>query len=679
MKKLFLLLLFVLVLPTGSNLLFAQNEPTFSLPPGFYQQAVNVYITPSISSNIIRYTLDGSDPVVTSTQYIGVVSITSTKVLRAREFNQNVIAGKIVTGTYFINVSTALPVFSLSTNPGNFFDNDYGIYVLGDSADPNEPYYGANYWQDWERPVHVELFDTNGLGFSIDAGVKIFGGWTRSYGQKSLAIFARNIYGYGKINYKLFNDLPIEKFESFLLRNSGNDWQHTLIRDALSSKLMDGSGIDKQAYRPVVVFLNGVYWGIHDLREKINEHFFASHYDVHKDSVQIVEPNKTLSGVNADYKALYNFISSNNMANPGSYAYVKTKMDVDNFIDYFVAEIYLANTDWPGNNIKVWRGSYLDKWRWVMYDTDFGYGLYDQQGYLHNTLAFATAVNGPEWPNPAWSTLMLRKLLENFNFRNNFINRYADFRNTRFTYPNVSSRITELKNAITSEISRHSARWNQFNPTGWNTNVQRIFIFANQRLNYMDLHFIQKFSLPGMKEVNIYINDTAMGQVKLNSLTLTTPSWKGSYFMSVPLKIIALPKPGYQFVKWEGTAASTEDTITVTLTDNLNATAVFQVDNTTGMSDNLGQEVPSTFSLSQNYPNPFNPTTVIQFSVPYTTKVMINLYNLLGKEIRTLVNKEYNSGIYELEVNGDNLPSGVYFYRISAGNFSAVKKMQIIK
>lgn len=662
---------------SGSGYTGIAGEPVFSLPAGFYQQPVNVYLTPSVPTNIIRYTLDGSDPADTSSQYIGAVSITASKVLRAKEFNLNFIPGKIVTNTYLINVPSELPVISLSTNPGNFFDNDYGIYVLGDSADPNEPHFGANYWMDWERPVHVELFDTNGSGFSMDAGVKIFGKWSRAFDQKSLAIYARKEYGYSEINYKLFNDLPITKFESFVLRNSGNDWQQTLIRDALSSRLLDGSGIDKQAYRPVVVFLNGSYWGIHDLREKLNEDYFASHYNIDKDSVEIVEPMKNLVGLNADYQGLYNFISSNNLALSTNYEYVKTKMDVENFTSYFVSQIYIDNTDWPGNNLKIWRGSASGKWRWILYDTDFGYGLYDQYGFQHNTLTFATATNGPEWPNPAWSTLFLRKLLENITFRNNFINRYADYRNTRFTYQNAYSKITELKSAITSEIPRHATRWNQFDQTQWNYNVQRIFDFANQRLTYMDLHFIQKFSLPGMKSVNIYVTDTSMGYINLNSLTLTTLSWKGAYFMNVPLKIIAVPKRGYRFVRWEGTVTGTEDSLTVTLTDHLNAIAVFQIDNPTGI--NTQEQVPVSFSLAQNYPNPFNPVTTIKFSIPMASKVIIKLYNVLGREIKSIVNKEYNSGTYEVEFNAEHLSSGVYFYRITAGSYSAVKKMQIIK
>jgi hypothetical protein len=555
------------------------GEPRFSLDGGLYPNPVNVTIAPSSDGNVIRYTLDGSDPIENSAIYSTPISINSSKVLKAREFNTDMLPGNMVTNTYLINFSTNLPVISVSTNPGNFFDIDYGIYVLGRNAESASPNYGANFWEDWERPVHIELFDNDGGKFKTDAGVKIYGGWTRSFAQKSLAVHMRQVYGSNTLNYKLFPDLPYTEYKSFVLRNSGNDWEYTLLRDALTASLVTSTGLDKQAYRPVIVFLNGQYWGIHDLREKLNESFLSAHYNVNKDSIDLLQDlGLVLSGSNNDYMALYNFISSNNMSVQANYEYVKSQIDINNFINYYVSQIYCANRDWPGNNLKYWKKSGSGKWRWILFDTDFGFGLYNSQGYTHNTLDFATATNGPDWPNPPWSTLMLRRLLLNVSFKNDFINRFADFSNTIFKAQNVTERISQLKSAIEPEIQRHSARWGKFNLSSWSSNIQVLNNFANQRLSYARSHFLGKFSLPGVKNVNLFINDTAKGSIKLNSLTITSPSWSGFYFINIPISITAEPKRGYKFVKWLGSLNTTDISLNINLADVLTLTAEFEVD-----------------------------------------------------------------------------------------------------
>lgn len=570
--------------PGDSNLTLGAagiaGEPVFSIEGGFYQSSVSVSLTPSNAGEIIRYSLDGSQPEESSTLYNQPVQLTSTKVLRARSFGSGLLPGRTVTNSYIINFSTQLPVISLSTNPENFFDNETGIYVLGDSAEPSFPYFGANFWKDWERPIHMEFFDENGLnGFSIDAGVKIFGGWSRGHAQKSLAIFARAGYGYNNISYKLFDDLPFTKYESIVLRNSGNDWTHTMFRDALMTGLVDDVDIDKQAYRPAVVFLNGEYWGIHNIREKVNEHFISAHHNVDTDSIDILEYfGEVVHGNNSDYMLLYNFISSNDMSISSNYEYVKSQVDVDNFIRYYVSQIYFANTDWPGANIKYWRKSVNGKWRWIMYDTDFGFGLYNPGDYAHNTLAFATSPSGPEWPNPPWSTLLLRRLLMNVSFKYDFINQFADFSNSIFSTQVVINKVSELKSVIESEIPRHIIKWNQFNMNGWNSNIQVLNSFASQRLGYMRNHFIQKFGLNGLSEVNLTINDTSMGKVKLNTLTISDTAWSGIYFLGVPVKFIAVAERGYKFVRWEGFINFDNDTLIIPLANVVNLKAIFETD-----------------------------------------------------------------------------------------------------
>lgn len=579
------------------------DNPIVTIPSGFYQGIVNITVQPGASGGTIYYTLDGSEPTEASAIYSNPILISSTKVLRVKAFNQRMIPSRAVTNTYLLNFSTQLPVFSLSTNPENFFDEENGIYSTGDSAETSYPFFGANFWKDWEKPIHVEYFENDGSknGFSMDAGVQIFGGWTRGLPQKSLAIFARGRYGFSSIQYKLFPDLPFTEYQAFVLRNSGNDWNYTMFRDGLMTNIVDGVGIDKQDFKPTVVFLNGEYWGIYNLREKVNEHFLAQHHNLYPDSLDILENNGDLiQGDSTDYLSLLTFIQNNSLTNNSNYDFVKSKIDVENFIKYFVAEIYFANTDWPGNNIKFWRNHLNGKWRWILYDTDFGFGLFEPEAHKHNTLEFATEPNGPGWPNPPWSTFLLRKLLENESFKNDFINCFSDFYNTIFKAAVVNEKITHFKSLIEAEIPRQIQRWNAFNNTQWLSNIQKLRDFANQRLFYMQLHFIQKFGLTGVAPVNLAISDTSMGKIKINSLIIDKPSWTGSYFYGIPIKIIAQPNPGYRFLNWEGSNTTNLDTLTVTLNSAFNLKAVFGVDSSYTEPKIVFNEINYNSSLSFN-------------------------------------------------------------------------------
>ena len=423
------------------------GELSFSHLPGFHPGPFMLVLSAGEPHAAIYYTLDGSQPSQDSNLYQLPIPIRRTTAVRARALAPNAIPGKAISHTYLVNESITLPVVSLATDPANLWDPDSGIYVLGREYEPNQPHFGANFWEDWERPVHVEFFEPAGeLGFALDAGMKIFGGWSRDHPQKSLSIFARSRYGAGEIDYQLFPDKPITGFESIVLRNSGNDWLSTLFRDGMMQGLLQDTDVDTQAYRPAVVFLNGVYWGILNIREKISEHFLAANRGVDPDNLDLLEfDGSVIHGDNAHYRAMMDYIARHNIHLPATLDSIRTMMDIDNFLDYQIAQIYFDNTDWPGNNIKYWRPRTPDgRWKWIVFDTDFGFGLWDPARYRFDTLEFAMEGNGPGWPNPPWSTYLLRKFLFNGSFRNEFINRFADHLNATFHPDRANRRIDEI-------------------------------------------------------------------------------------------------------------------------------------------------------------------------------------------------------------------------------------------
>ncbi len=530
-------------------------------------------VTVSMISNIgapIYYTTDGTEPTMNSEEYSGPIEVSSTTIFRAISYCDTLLPMMPATQSYlFSNHEITMPVFSLVTDPYNLYDENYGIYVEGPNAEEADPHFGANYHKDWERPMHVELFWPDGTTkISQDAGVKIAGAWSRAHAQKSFAFHARSAYGKNKFECNLFSDKDISEFKSFLLRNSGNDWYNTMFRDALITGLVRNNNIDIQAYRPSVVYLNGKYWGILNIREKINEHYVANNYNwVDADNVDLLENSGTwVHGVTTHYDAVKSFLNTRSMSNATNYEYISTQIDIDEFIEYMVLEIYCNNGDWPGNNCKFWRPQ-VDggRWRWIAYDTDFGFGLYSS-GYDEDKLGSCMqSSSGPAF--------VLKKLLLNETFKHDFVNRFADRLNREFKPDVVNSLIDSLSSHISSEILFHNNKWHAIG--NWSNNVKRLRTFAENRPDYMRQFIRDDLSVGSNVSVVVDVNDEEGGYIQLNSLTIKEFPWKGIYFSNNPITIRAIARPGYKFVGWEEKSDSDPE-LTLAVKRNSSFTAIFE-------------------------------------------------------------------------------------------------------
>ncbi|MBE0652425.1 MAG: CotH kinase family protein, partial [Bacteroidales bacterium] len=382
-----------------------------------------------------------------------------------------------------------------------------------------------------------------------------------------------------------FKDKPIMEFGSFIIRNSGNDWfgessgEGTMFRDVLMTRLTKNMDLEVLASRQAVIYINGEYWGIQNIREKINEHYLASNKAVDPDQVELLEGNQAvIVGDNQHYASLINFINSNNIQNQANYDYVKTQMDVRNFINYQVAQIYYDNSDWPGNNIKYWRPATPNgKWRWIMYDTDFGFGLWNPNNVYNNTLLFATEPNGPSHPNPPWSTFLLRQLLTNEEFKYDFINTFADHINTSFNTDLVIDMINNLRDTIDEEMFHHVNRWGG-SYQNWINQANDLRNFASLRPSNMLTYLRNTFKLGYKKILNLDVSDQKGGYIKLNSIYLHSFPWQGTYFEGVPVEITAIPNPGYRFTGWSGDMDSSSPEIIIDIKNLGSLTANFVSD-----------------------------------------------------------------------------------------------------
>ncbi len=553
------------------------DEPLLNVQAGYYNSPVTVQLVNENPNSKTYYTLNGSEPDLNSSEFGSYINISSTSVIKLKSYIEGHLPSNTKSYTYFINEDRNITAISLSTDPQNLWDYNNGIYVMGPNAEPAFPFFGANFWQDWKKPAHFEYFEEgNTRAIAQDVSIKIFGGWNRGQSQKSISVFPQK-----DIKHKIFPDLDIDQFSSIVLRNSGNDWNFTMLRDGMVSRIADQLNIDNLAYQPAELYLNGEYWGIHNIREKLNLSYIESHYNVANNEIDLLELNgEVIDGTNGKYFELIEFLNQNHLSDNLKYEYVKSQIDIDSFIDYQLLQIFIANVDWPGNNLKFWKvHSDSGKWRWILFDTDFGLGWMYGEDYTHNTLRFALETNGPDWPNPPWSTFILRKLLENPAFKEKFINRYSDLVNTALSYSNIYEILIEVSEEIKLAIPRHSQKWYQFSFYDWLNNLDVIKRFAILRSIYLNRYFEEEFNLGEPIEIEIKIYPIGAGKVKINSVIPTNYPWKGKYFKDHPIKLTVIPSPGFTFTGWSGGSSSNSNSLEIIVGDWLTIQANFERDN----------------------------------------------------------------------------------------------------
>lgn len=525
-------------------------EVEFSVEGGFYQMPLEVsLLSPGAR---IYYTTDGSQPSRYSRVYKKPIRISRTQVVRAFAMAGRQ-KGEYYGATYFIREpATTFPVVSIAASASLFFDPEFGLFVEGFHADNTLKRDGANFWSNKEAVVHTEIFESDGSTvFNSNTGLRVFGGMSRLFPQKSMSLFTRDRYGDKKIHYPIFGPDAPKKFKSLVLRNGGSDWGKTHFRDELMTSLTEGWNLDHQAYRPAHVYINGKYWGIYNIREKLNRYYLADHFSVDKDSVDLLEHYfLRKAGSTRQYQKLIEYIRLHDLSDNTHYAQVGTMMDIENFIDHQVAEIFFDNQD-AGGNIKYWRAQRPgSKWRWLLFDTDWGMGLHEERAYANNSLAFHTEANGPKWPNPPWSTFLLRNLLKNDGFRQEFVNRFSDYLNTSLLPERVLTKIDSFQRLLEPEMPRHIDRWN-LSTKEWHHQIGVLKNFARLRPGYIRQYLVEAFDTGSLAQVSL--RPSPGGKIVLNDhITVDTFGFTGTYFENIPVSIRAMPEPGYRFAGWEG-------------------------------------------------------------------------------------------------------------------------------
>lgn len=550
-------------------------DPIFDLAPGHYvgPQVLNLSLATG-STGTIYYSVDGDDPDASEIFYSGIISIPFTQVIRARVFPTvtTQLPSKIITRSYLINVNLDLPIFSIATDSMNLWDANYGIYVLGPGADSaNYPYFGANFWMNWERPMHVEYFHKDKqMKYSLDGGMKIHGGWSRALPQKSFRLLAKSKYDDERMNFPMITDKPyISDFHAINLRNGGNDYYDGRSRDAFMQRLAASTHADYMGYEPAYVYLNGTLFGHYEIRERQDANYIENNHQIASDNVDVISDTywglKAIDGDTDDFLELHTEITT--YPTPNSQAFydlIDSKIDLFNLTDYIAVETYLGNGDWASypNNTKFWhQKAPYGKWRWALWDVDFGLGY----GAVTDDVLPVYLGSGQYTSN------ILATMLNNPAYRNFFINRSADLINTIFQPGEFTYHKTRTRDSLITAIQIQNFIWGNNGVAGLYNSFDNMEVFNGQRINYQRDNIQNNFSLTAQVSVVLDVSPANAGYIKISTITPGPLPWAGVYFNGNPVTITAYANPGYTFDHWDPNAVI-PFTTTAALT-NLNITS----------------------------------------------------------------------------------------------------------
>lgn len=632
------------------------SAPLFSLASGIYNNNISLVLSHGDSQVKIYYTLDGSEPTINDTEYTSPIILTNRandtnvismiptnpvfdypkgrysafraqnrgwvepfenidklNLVRAKAFKTGAISSQIATGSYLVlnsGTSVVFPVISIATPNKGLFSDSNGILVYGNYIDGNYTLRG----RDYERSIHLTYLNNQSKlkEFELNGGMRVHGGGGRHSAIKNLRIYTRDSYGSDPVQYRLAGNKGPKEFKRFLIRGPGHR-PDCFPRDDLADLLVENMRMDKQHFTYADVYLNGEYWGFYALKERQDEEHFEEVYDVPEEDLVILESKGDEIthgnvGDEQNFLNLINYVDNSTIQDNQVYENVKQRMDVEDFIDYQVAEIYFANGDWPNNNVRYWRKKtnlkpgqlgHDGKWRWIFYDLDSGFGG-DCSGFFPASPGLRKALSDSSLFKDY--TIIFRRLILNEKFKNSFVNRSADLLNTTFLYSRGNDLLTTIENKVNPQMLRQIKRWRypssvdslsqRYSETPslakWNDIKIGLRYFMKKRPFFYRRHILEELGVQDTLGLTVDVNDDKMGLIQINSIRIEDATdgvssqpypWKGVYFKNIPIPVYAIAKPGYKFLRWKNTNI-TNDSLLLNLSGDSSVTAIFGIDST---------------------------------------------------------------------------------------------------
>ena len=526
MKKWLLSLVFCLLL---TQVAFPQNDTVlFSVRGGFYEDVFPLELYNYYPQNHIRYTINGNRPTAQSPLYgeplvldtsmysksnIYTIQVSPDNmvyvpdfiqhciVIRAAVFNENdSCISKVATNSYFIHAlgcdTHGLPAVSLCADSLDLFGYEQGILVPGAHFNSSNSEWTGNYYQsglDWERLANIEFYEIDdNTGVNQPTGLRTHGGNARRGPQKGLKVYARKEYGAKRFRHQFFESIPNNSFKHLVLKPFVDEWFWAGIQNNICQRMAQDINVESLATRPAVLFLNGEYWGIYTVCERPDAHYLEDHFGFADEEINVIGNWNGLNenGDNTSFLQMMEWLENADLSDDSNYEYLCSLIDVDCFIDYYCLELFIANSDWPVNNMRCYQFQ-NGKWRWIFYDGDNGL-----QEMNFDVFENATSTLNPGWPNDLRSTLMFRKLLENTDFKEQFLLRLHVLMNGLFRYENTKQYFEAAASCVREEVPSQASRFNRPKSLDqWESLIAIQDGFLNNRVDNMNGRILDFFSV----------------------------------------------------------------------------------------------------------------------------------------------------------------------------------------
>ena len=553
------------------------GEPVFSEPGKVFNgnKTFNLQLSlpeGSPEGTEIRYTTNGSEPTASSAKYTADIPITKSTSIRAKLFCNGWLSPRSTVQSYiFHDRSMTIPVISIVTDNSYLNDKKIGIFANN---------YGHEKYQqvDWRRPLNIELFDAEGEPSQLNqlCETRITGAWSREAARKSMGIYCHKRFGKKNMEYEFFPDQcpGLTNYKSIVLRNSGNDRDYTYMRDAVCQRAMaEHADIDWQAWRPAVIYINGNYWCLLNIRERANENNILTHYDGLED-IDLIENGELKEGTKDNYDAFTAFFNEHGHT-LDEYAEL---MDWEEYIRITTMNLYFNNLDYPGNNNVMWRPrAEGGKWRWIAKDLDYTLGLYTNGGaggsggYDHQIIA--------QWYNPddyslhqganfsiTWdATRLFRRLMEDADFAREFIDRFSIYMGDFLNEKSVRAIWDPMYAMIKDEWKRH--RSVVYDNPWWpifDDEQRYARNWLSKRTNEMYKQLGKQYDLgtPIPMTVNQDLEDASALDVTFNGVPLTKGVFNGKFFADRSITLEGQAPEGQVISGWTIVTKSSSGTDT---------------------------------------------------------------------------------------------------------------------
>ncbi len=579
--------------------------------------------------------------------------IPKARVIRAVCQKQGYLSSDVITNTYFFRPNGlnefSMPVYSLVTQESNLYDYNTGIATAGITYDNLFNVYGripeagnfGNSGKQWEREGNIEVFNGQDTQFNENIKLRVHGKVSRQFNKKSFRLY------FDSPKY-LFSTNPTKLSNQIILRNP-----REVQTNDVASSIAKGINADVQESKPIVLYLDGEYWGVYNITDYVNEDFIAQMHVVNSKNLDIYKDGLFDQGTNEHYDNLMSFLENNDFSIQSNFDSLTALIDIDNFTDYIISETFLNNTDWPYNNTFVWRNkvntskiSPLQKsdgrWRWTVVDLDGTLVNPEQE-------SISTAIG------EIGTALVFNKLLNLENFKIKFINRYCDLVGSHFLYSRTVPISNATKVQYIPEIPQDIARWQNTTEYVWDSSMTNLNYFLNERNANIYIQLRNTFSIDTTYNLQVQTNDITKGYVHVNSISIlpTTSGipnnpviWNNRYFKSVPLTIKAKAKPGYRFSHWIHDSNTLLDSVLVVNTTNDNESYIAYF-----------QSIPPGAFVLNDCPYKFNAWPSSSPALTYPNSIRFvnfqNLDPLVNENITSVITGAYNF-LDRTRINGQN-------------------------